>query len=474
MEKTESIDKKAAKAGLWYTVGNIMLKGAAFLSLPIFTRLLSTTDFGIYNTYIAYEQILTAIIGLGMYGTVKSAKIDWKERFGEYVSSIVSLIVMAFIVLLAATNILDPVIVLIMGYSRFIHNCLVLQSFGAALLFFYGATLNVEFRYKSFLSLAAFNTLGNILVSIVLILYVFPYERYLGRILGTAAPLIVISIIVILVSFSRGKVLYSKKYWKYALVIGLPLVPHVISQSLLSQFDRIMIKDMVGASEAGIYSYIYTICTILAVVSSSLENAWNPWVFLSINEGHQKKVKNASKDYIALFSILSIGFMCVMPEATKLFAGADYWSGIRLIFPITIGNYFIFLYMLPVNIEYYHKKTLFISIGTISAAAVNVVLNYIGIKLFGYEAAAFTTLLSYGLLFAFHWIIARKYSVEEVYEIKTILKNVVVVAVTGVVLMLLDSRFVIQTIVRYVIVLLILIVLILNKRKLIGVLKREK
>ena len=137
MEKTESIDKKAAKAGLWYTVGNIMLKGAAFLSLPIFTRLLSTTDFGIYNTYIAYEQILTAIIGLGMYGTVKSAKIDWKERFGEYVSSIVSLIVMAFIVLLAATNILDPVIVLIMGYSRFIHNCLVLQSFGAALLFFY-------------------------------------------------------------------------------------------------------------------------------------------------------------------------------------------------------------------------------------------------------------------------------------------------------------------------------------------------
>ena len=110
----------------------------------------------------------------------------------------------------------------------------------------------------------------------------------------------------------------------------------------------------------------------------------------------------------------------------------------------------------------------------ISAAAVNVVLNYIGIKLFGYEAAAFTTLLSYGLLFAFHWIIARKYSVEEVYEIKTILKNVVVVAVTGVVLMLLDSRFVIQTIVRYVIVLLILIVLILNKRKLIGVLKREK
>lgn len=63
----ENLEKKATKAGIWYTIGNFLLKGCIFFSLPIFTRILSTTDFGIYNTYIAYEGILTAILGLGLY-----------------------------------------------------------------------------------------------------------------------------------------------------------------------------------------------------------------------------------------------------------------------------------------------------------------------------------------------------------------------------------------------------------------------
>ena len=40
---------KAAKAGLAYTVGNVLLKGIAFLTLPIFSRILTTEEFGFYN-----------------------------------------------------------------------------------------------------------------------------------------------------------------------------------------------------------------------------------------------------------------------------------------------------------------------------------------------------------------------------------------------------------------------------------------
>ena len=50
--KKEEMGKSAVKAGLWYTIGNIALKGCAFLTLPVFTRLLSTSDFGVYNFLI--------------------------------------------------------------------------------------------------------------------------------------------------------------------------------------------------------------------------------------------------------------------------------------------------------------------------------------------------------------------------------------------------------------------------------------
>ena len=65
-----------------------------------------------------------------------------------------------------------------------------------------------------------------------------------------------------------------------------------------------------------------------------------------------------------------------MPEVTKIMAGSNYWGGISLIIPLTFGNFFVFMYGLPVNIEYYHKKTGFISLGTILAAGLNAVLNY--------------------------------------------------------------------------------------------------
>ena len=130
-----------------------------------------------------------------------------------------------------------------------------------------------------------------------------------------------------------------------------------------------------------------------------MENAWSPWVFYTLDSGDKKRIERAGKDYVMVFALLTIGFFCVMPEVTKIMAGSNYWGGISLIIPLTFGNFFVFMYGLPVNIEYYHKKTGFISLGTILAAGLNAVLNYFGIILFGYQVAAYTTFLSYGMLF---------------------------------------------------------------------------
>lgn len=471
--KKEEMGKSAVKAGLWYTIGNIALKGCAFLTLPVFTRLLSTSDFGVYNAYIAYEQIFTAILGVGFYGTIKNAKLDFKENFKKYLSSIVFLSVLIFIFITAAANVAYPIYCNELDFSRFVTNCLLFQSFGAYMLYLYGVKLNAEFRYRSFLIMSSINVLGNTVLSIILILFVFPNERYLGRILGSAIPLIGIGVALCFLIWRNGRTLYNKAYWKYGLAIGLPLLPHVISQSLLSQVDRIMIKDMVGSSEAGIYSYIYTICTILYIVGNSMENAWSPWVFYTLDSGDKKRIERAGKDYVMVFALLTIGFFCVMPEVTKIMAGSNYWGGISLIIPLTFGNFFVFMYGLPVNIEYYHKKTGFISLGTILAAGLNAVLNYFGIILFGYQVAAYTTFLSYGMLFLFHWFIANKYGVSELYSFKFLLNRTALVLILGFAVLLTDGFMVFNFILRYMLIILILIWFYKHRQMLVGALKRR-
>jgi O-antigen/teichoic acid export membrane protein len=472
MSRNDDVDRKAGKAGLWYTIANILLKGCVFLSLPIFTRLMATGDFGIYNSYIAYEQLLQAVLGLGLYGTVKNAKLDFEEDFEKYLSSVLSLSLMVLAAVLVSANLLYGLYGEAIGFSRFVVNCLILQSFGAYLVFFYGSKLNIEFRYKSYIVISCFNTLVNIAASIILIVWVFPNERYLGRILGSAMPMIIIAIVLSASILKKGRTVYEAEYWKYALSIGLPLIPHVVSQSLLSQFDRIMIRNMVNDASSGIYSYIYTICTITYIICTSLDNAWTPWVYIKLKAGDGDNIKAAGRWYTLLFAVLTLGFICVMPELVKLIADESYWPGEDLLIPLALANYCVFLYMLPVGLEYYHKKTRYISLGTISAALLNLVLNYFAILNFGYKAAAYTTLVSYLALFCFHLLIARRLGFGRLYDLRWIIAVTAVLFAAAFAILGLYGRGLADIAVRYAVGL-ILLLFIFKERKRLVVLVRK-
>lgn len=420
--KEINLNAKAGKAGVWYTFANMLLKGCLFLTLPVFTRLLSPVDFGIYNTYMAYEGLGTAVLGLGLYGTVKNAKLDYKEQFPQYLSSVLFLSLIFLFLVAALVNVFWDIISFCIDFDRFVTNCLILQSYASFLIFFFGAKLNIEFKYRSYVIISAFNVLGNIALSLFLICFVFPNERYLARILGSAFPLWLIGAFICFSILKNSRVLYRRNYWVYALSIGLPLVPHVVSQSLLSQFDRIMISKMVGDGESGIYSYIYTICTITFVISQSLDNAWTPWVYMKMQDNNLFEIKRVGRKYVLFFAVLSLSFICLMPEITKIIAGGEYWGAVDLLVPLTLANFFVFLYMLPVGIEYYNKKTKFISFGTVSSALLNLGLNYVGIYFWGYKIAAYTTLISYALLFVFHWLIANPLGINRIYDLKYVLK----------------------------------------------------
>ena len=160
------------------------------------------------------------------------------------------------------------------------------------------------------------------------------------------------------------------------------------------------------------------------------------------------------------------------PEIVVLFAGSEYWSGIDLIIPLTVSNYFVFLYMLPVGIEYYHKKTKFISLGTVCATIANLVLNFIFIKLFGFKAAAYTTLISYILLFVFHWIMASKYELSELYDIKHIIKTSSLIFAFSIIIYLIGIRSMLGIGIRYVVCLVLIIILLINVKDYLKLIKR--
>lgn len=415
---------KAAKAGLAYTIGNILLKGVTFLTLPIFSRILTTEEFGFYNLYVSYETILTIFVGLCLYGSLRTAKYDYQKEFDSYVTSTLMLSGVIYLVFIVLGNLVYPVLSGHFEFDRVIFNILITHSYAMFIFQFYNTWLALDFKYKKFLIVSGVNSIGGTLLSVLLILFFFKTNKHVGRIYGYAIVPIAVAIVIWLAFFRNAKVkkyqLFNKEYWRYGLNLSLPLVVHTFSQQILNQFDRIMINTMVGVAQVGIYGFIQTIASILQIIVQSMDNAWSVWMYELLNQNQYLQIKEKSKEYILLMNVLYVGFISLAPDVIRIAGTKEYYGGIAMVIPLSFAIYFVFLYSLPVHIEYFYKKTKFIAVGTSLAAGINIVLNYIFIRKYGYTASAWTTLASYILLFAFHYVIAKIIDNNPMFPVKMI------------------------------------------------------
>jgi O-antigen/teichoic acid export membrane protein len=176
-----------------------------------------------------------------------------------------------------------------------------------------------------------------------------------------------------------------------------------------------MLQKMVNNEIAGVYSFVVVFTSLLNVIWSALNNTWVPFYYDDMKSGCKEVIQRRTKNYIILYTVLVIGFILVSPEIARLFASEEYWSGIDLLPVYSVSMFMVFLYSFPVNFQLYHKSSLFIAIGTASAAIINLLLNYLLIPSYSMMGAAVATMIAYISLFVFHQLIA-KYVVKHEYH----------------------------------------------------------
>lgn len=435
---------KATKAGAGYIIGNYLLKGITFLSAPIFTRLLTTADFGLYSTYISYVSIFYIILGLAIHTSINNAKYKYKDELDNFVSNIIVLILISTAFWGVIGNLFFSRFENLFGFDRIILNCLIFHCLGDALTQVFNVYVSLNYSVKSFLKLSSFNAIFNLLFSIMLIITVFNEERYIGRIIGSFIPMGLIGLYIIIYFFKKTRPKYNIEYWKYALRYSLPIIPHGLSQVILSSFDRIMIKNMVSDDAAGIYSFAYTINTLFLIAATSLEKVWKPWGYERMDEKEYDSLKKLGTKYAFGMALFAGMIMLVAPELIKILGDKAYWGSTSCVVPVILGGFFTFLYSIPSLIEYVHGKTGFIAIGSVCAATANIVLNYIFIPKYGYIAAAYTTLVTYILYFVFHYLIAIKVQGFCIYDTRKIVMTAVLTCYIGVCSLLLEEQWYIR------------------------------
>lgn len=437
------------KNGAYYTLGTFILQGINFLTLPLYTRILTTRDFGITSLYTAWQSVVVIFLCLQSFSTIQNAKVSYEdEEYREYNSNIVVLSFISFFIFA----------VIIMGFSKQFSKLsglsvnliflMLLHSFFTLGVTFKNTILRFDGKAEKQLFISMFYTIFNVGLSLFFITSVPSIEKATGKILGAVVPSIILGGYFYLEIILKKKPTFKKEHFIFCLTLGLPLILHNLSHIVLTSSDRMMIEKFIGLEETGIYGFTYTIGTILSTAAGAFGSAWVPWYFQKLKNESHDEIKIYSKNYLDFFTLVTVGFIFISPEIVRFMGSPDYWIGKYFLPWIIFGCYFIFLYSFPVNYEFYVKKTNYIALGTSLSAVINLVLNYIFIEKYGSFGAALTTLASYFFLFIFHETIARKKFGYMMFSVRQYFGRIFIVTVSCFVY----TKIVDMIIVRYIII----------------------
>lgn len=406
---------KALKSGIWYTISNFLVHSVDIITMPIFTRLLTKEQFGLYNNYMSWRNILTIVITMDLGATLTRARFDFKRNFDEYILSILSLSTLSATVWFILFAVFRKKVEELLGVDYvYINAMLLYMVFLPAVSYFQGRERNL-FKYKRTIATSMFITISTSLLSLIMVTLM--KNKLGGWIWGSIIPTVAVGAVFFVLFIERGKRI-DPSYWGYALTICLPYIPHLLSMNVLNSTDRVMIRKWCGAEDTALYSLAYSCCTIVTLLTSSINSAYAPWLGEQLYEKHYSEIRRFSKYYISGFAYLAIGIMLLAPEVLLILGGKNYLEARYVMPPVAMGCICQFLYTMFVNVEQFMKKTVGMAIASASAALLNVILNWLLIPRFGYIAAAYTTLIGYLWLLVVHMFLVYRIGLAKVYNYK--------------------------------------------------------
>lgn len=464
LNKYKSIPMQV-KASFWFLVCSFLQKGISTLTTPIFTRLLTTSEYGQFNVFNSWLGIASIIVSLYLWAGVYQQgliKFD-KDRkvFSSSLQGLTFVLVCSWTAIYLITykfwnNLLDLTTVQMLALL-----CMVWTS---SIFNFWATEQRVDYKYRVLVIVTLLVSLAKPLLGIVLVIN--SNDKVTARILGLALVELIGYSWCFIIQMKSGKKFFSARFWKYAVAYNLALVPHYLSQIVLNNSDRIMINSMVGNSAAGMYSLAYSLGMIMTLFNTALMNTLTPWMYQKIKERKINDIAPIAYLSLAIVAFVNLLLIILAPEAVRIFAPSSYYEAIYCIPPVAMGVLFLYSYDLFAKFAFYYEKTKLVMLASIVVAILNLILNYFGIKMFGYIAAAYTTLICYIFYAVFHYIVMTKICKQYLngikpYNTKLLVAFAFIFLAIGFIMIITYS----YPIIRYSIIVIIVLSIYLSRRK---------
>jgi O-antigen/teichoic acid export membrane protein len=393
-----------------YAVGNALARGTPLLLVPVFTRVLTPSDYGTLAIAAAVGSLLSIVFLLSLDSAITTmyfqcstdqerAQLNASLLFCWLVGSGTVALGLEFV---GRSGYFFPLSVPFVPYLRTVLWTSYLLIFVTALQTLYAT----QERTVHAVGVGLIHMLITIVASVYLVVF-----RRDGAEGSLFANLIAAACLGSFALYSLGKVSIHRpsiRVMGKALRFGLPLIPHVGAVWILSLSDRTILQHFVSSAEVGIYTLGYQIATVVTMATQGISFAFFP-VFNAQIGTEDGRARVATLGTYAMLATVGLGLTVALlgGDLLKSITPPQYHAGARVVPWVASGCTLQGVYMIVSRGTWYSMRTGWVPLITSFAAAVNVGLNLLFIPHFGYMAAAVDTAVAFAVLALLHGFLAH-------------------------------------------------------------------
>jgi len=398
--------KKLISNTIIFGIGTFGSKMLVFLLMPLYTRVLTSSDYGIVDLIIQTSNLLIPIVSLGIANGVIRFGLDKSVKKSDVFSIGLITIICGFGIFLILIPVLSK-ITYISGHTALIYIFVLMSCL---------RTLCSQFvRAKEYVKLYAIDgVISTITIIIFNVLFLVVFK--LG-ITGYVLAIVMSDMLSTLFLFWAAKlhryvrIKNVKKDTAISMIkYSMPLIPATIFWWITNVSNRFIVAYVLGSEANGIYAVSYKIPTIIVLISNIFMDAWQMSAVTEENKlSREKFFSKVFNVYQSILFLSASGIILFSKVVTKVLVSDAFYLSWKYIPFLVMATTFSCLVTFLGSVYMVEKKSILTLSTTVVGAFVNVLLTFVLINKFDVNGAAFATFISYLIVFILRAINTKQF-----------------------------------------------------------------
>jgi O-antigen/teichoic acid export membrane protein len=387
-----------------YGVGDVAVQLASFLLLPVYTIVLSPTEYGAIALLLIVEQVMRVVNRLGIDASFMRFYYDCPDvpARRELASTVFFFLLAVSGGLTAAAVAAAPVIArpLFGGddFTAALRIVFVTTLFGSV-SFLPFHVLRIEGRARAFVALTFANNLATLLTKLLLVVVL--RKGVMGVVLADLIVAIGLAVLLAPKYAALIRPVFSRRLLRACLAFGLPRVPHSFAHQVIAVADRFTLSRFAPLQQLGVYNVGASLGLGLKLFLSAFETAWAPFYFREMKSpGAPRTFRTMSTYVFGVLALLVSGLAAVGHDLVRLMTVPRYYGAGQIVPWIGLGVGLQGIYLLTsigLNIT---KRTAYYPVATGAATIAAISASVVLVPRFGAIGAAWSNVIAYGVLAA--------------------------------------------------------------------------